>query len=772
MSKWVRYHRTAVFLKALKARKKEGRLKPSRLKQSKIHATLLLFLFVLNSFLCAALLFWVQPMFARMALPLLGGSPSVWNTAMVFYQAALLAGYAYAHFTLARWGVRRQVFLHLPLLLLPLLFLPIGVPEGWLPPAESNPVPWLLLLLAFGIGIPFFAVATSSPVLQRWFATTHHPSAGDPYFLYAAGNTGSVLALLSYPLLIEPNLTVEMQSRLWSWGYGFAFLLTVACAWCALLTKTDGPPTMKDAPEPPPGKRPAWRHRVSWLLLSFIPCSLMLGVTTFITTDLAAVPLLWVIPLALYLLSFILVFSRRCPLPLPFMRRLLPITAVPMILILSTNSNEPLLPIILLSLIAFFVAAMTCHGELAASRPPPAHLTEFYLLLSLGGVLGGVFNALLAPVLFTEVAEFPIALALACLFGLAGTDPRRLRPLRVGDFTVPAALGIFAAALFLASDAWLHAGEDPGPLRILLAGVPALLCYLCSRRPVRFGLAAGAVLLAASWTDGGHGRVLYAERSFFGVHRITTDKEETYFRLVHGNTLHGTQSRDPERRREPLAYYHRTGPMGQVFEARESFPGNRIAMVGLGTGALAAYGRTGESWRFYEIDPAVERIARDTRFFTYLHDSAADIEVILGDARLSLEQAPDRHYGLIVLDAYSSDAIPVHLLTREAVQLYREKLAPEGLLAFHVSNLHLDLMPLAANLAHDAGLYHLFQDDTEVSEMELLEGKLPSQWILMAEDPSALEPFLEAPQWQHLSPDPELRIWTDRYSSLFEVLRR
>ncbi len=709
-------------------------------------------------------------MFARMALPMLGGSPAVWNTAMVFYQAALLAGYAYAHGTLRRLGVRRQAWLHLGVLATPFLFFPVAVPEGWLPPPDTTPIPWLLLLLLFGVGIPFFAVATSSPVLQRWFSTTPHRSAGDPYFLYAASNTGSVLALLSYPLLIEPNLTVETQSRLWSWGYALAFLLTVGCALYVIRRQPAAPSPMVASQEKP-GPAPTWRMRGTWLLFAFIPCSLMLGVTTFITTDLASVPLLWVIPLTLYLLSFILVFSRRQLLPLPLMRRLLPMAAAPLLLILATGSNEPLVAITLISLAAFFVFAMVCHGELAATRPDARHLTEFYLCLSLGGVLGGAFNALLAPFLFTEVAEYPIAITLACIFGLLGTRSWRLGLTRPPDLYVPAALGLLTLALFAAADAWWPANEGKTAIKGLLAGIPVVLCYLCSRRPVRFGLGVGAILLAGYWTEGGHGRVVYAERSFFGVHRITTDREESFYRLVHGNTFHGAQSRDPARRGEPLAYYHRTGPMGQVFAAHEGFPENRIAMIGLGTGALAAYGRAGETWRFYEIDPAVKRIARDTRYFTYLDDSPAEIEVILGDARLSLERAPEEHYGLIVLDAYSSDAIPVHLLTREALRLYREKLAPGGILAFHVSNLHLDLVPLAANLAHDAGLYHIFQDDTFVSPGERAEGKLPSQWILMAEEEGPLAPFLLDAHWQQLPPDRSVRVWTDNYSSLFEVFR-
>ncbi len=711
-------------------------------------------------------------MFARMALPLLGGSPAVWNTAMVFYQAVLLAGYAYAHWTFQRLGVRRQAWLHLGILALPFLVFPVAVPDGWLPPTETNPLPWLILLLLFGVGLPFFAVATSSPVLQRWFSVTAHPSAHDPYFLYAASNLGSVLALLSYPFLLEPNLSLENQSRLWSWGYALAFALTATCALITLRrtgnpVPATAPMAEPESPEPPP----AWSRRAHWLALAAVPCSLMLGVTTFITTDLASIPLLWVIPLALYLLSFILVFSQKQWFPPSLARRLLPLAAVAMILIFTSGATEPLPVIMLVSLAAFFIAAMACHGELAATRPAARHLTVFYLCLSLGGFLGGAFNALLAPFLFNSVAEYPLAFTLACLLGLAGATGLRTLSLRPADWLIPAALGLLAFSLFRAGDAWSQTRETETVLRGLLAGVPALLCFLCSRRPLRFALAVGAVLIAGHTASSDHGRVLHAERGFFGIHRITTDTEERFFRLVHGNTFHGKQSRDPERRGEALAYYHRTGPMGQVFESIESFPQNRIAMIGLGTGALAAYGRPGEHWRFYEIDPAVARIARDTRYFTYLEDSEADIEIILGDARIMLEQSPDRHYGLIVLDAYSSDAIPVHLLTRESLRLYRDKLTPDGLLAFHISNRHLNLPPLFAALADDAGWFHLFQDDIAVDPREATEGKMPSQWVIMAENESTLEPFRRDPRWQRLQPETPPRIWTDSYSSLFEVFR-
>jgi spermidine synthase len=763
-------------------------------------------LFALNSFLCATLLFWLQPMFARMVLPLLGGSASVWNTTLVFYQAALLAGYAYAHVSFQRLGIRRQPWLHLALLALPWLVLPVAVPSGWLPPPDRNPIPWLLALLALGVGLPCFVISTSSPVLQRWFSVTDHRFAHDPYLLYAASNAGSVLALLAYPFLIEPNLSLDQQSRWWSRGYAIAWILTITCALLAIrrqhpkvpqphvrpetrtVAEPASTPSRPLAPIPitaEPGTEPARRcgspldpsrpsgiRRAFWLMLSAVPCSLMLATTTFATTDIASVPLLWVIPLSLYLTTFILVFSRVQLVPHRWLARALPIVACAMTIVLATRSTEPLGLILILSLVTFFLAAMVCHQQLALTRPHPRYLTEFYLCLSIGGLFGGVFNVLLAPLLFTQIAELPIALTLACLLGLLGANPDHYRTWKLSDLAIPAAIGTLTALLLLAAK-YPAFGVDPKPdptIRAALVGIPTILCFLCSRRPLRFGLALGAILFVGYTSDSGQGRIVYAERTFFGVHRVATDAEAKFYRLLHGNTFHGMQSRLPDRRHEPLAYYHRRSPIGQLFAATERFPHDRIALIGLGTGALAAYGRTNEHWRFYELDPAVARLARDSRFFTYLEDSEANIEIVLGDARLALRSAPDNHYGLMVLDAYSSDAIPVHLLTREAIQLYRDKIAPDGILAFHISNVHLDLAPLVANLAHDAGLHHLFQDDTFLSSQEIADGLFPSAWILMAESESAFGTLPNDLRWERLAPTPNVRVWTDRYASPIQLL--
>jgi spermidine synthase len=731
----------------------------------------MLVLYTATIFLSAALLFVVQPMFARMVLPLLGGSPAVWNTAMVFYQAALLGGYAYAHATTARLGVRRQAVLHLAVLLLPLAFLPIAIRSGWTPPTDHNPIPWMLGLMTVTIGLPFFAVSTGSPVLQKWFAATGQRQSADPYFLYAASNVGSMLALLSYPVLIEPHLRLADQSRAWAWGYGALVVLTGACA----VHLWQSSPAIATASQPSavaaPVARISPRRRASWVMLSFVPSSLLLGVTTYLSTEIAAVPLMWVVPLAIYLLTFILAFARKSIFFPTLLARALPILIVALVMAIDMQASEPIGGLMALHLAVFFVAALLCHGRLAADRPPTAHLTEFYLWMSVGGVLGGMFNALLAPLLFNAVIEYPVTLVLACAVGLApavsgGTVRLRWTWL---DWVGPALLGGLATGLML----WVQASRfrtDP-TISGLVFGLPALICYFFSRRPRRFVLGISALLIVGSFYEGQKGRVLYAERTFFGVHRVTLDTTGQYHLLVHGKTLHGMQSLDPARRLEPLAYYYRSGPIGQVMQLYAQDPSHKIGVVGLGAGSLASYAQPGQSWTYFEIDPVVLKLARDNRFFTFLHDSPANMRVLLGDARLSLTHEPDGAFDLLLVDAYSSDAIPVHLVTREALALYLRKLAPGGLLAFHISNWHLNLEPVFANLARDAGLVCLVRDDTAVPPALLALGKSPSVWLVMSRQSGELAPLLHDPRWQPGRRNDQQAVWTDDYSSLLSVFR-
>jgi hypothetical protein len=746
----------------------------------------MLIVYALAIFVSALLLFIVEPMFARMILPLLGGSPSVWNTAVVFYQAMLLLGYVYAH-AATRWlGVRRQAALHVLLLLLPLLALPIGIPAGWVPPTQTNPALWLLALLLVAVGLPFFVVSASSPLLQTWFAATRHRAAADPYFLYAASNVGSMLALLAYPLLIEPSLGLREQSWLWAGGYLLLAALIGVCA--VLVRRAPAAPiaaTPAGAPPAPAVEPLSVRRRGRWVLLAFVPSSLMLSVTTYLSTNIAPIPLLWVIPLAIYLLTFILVFMRRPILPHALVLRALPIVILPLIITLVAQATQPIWLLIGLHLVVFFVATMACHGAIARDRPPPAHLTEFYLWMSAGGVLGGLFNALLAPLLFTTVIEYPLVLVLACIL-LETKDQRRktntssdtsvvrppsfvLRPWLL-DLGLPAAIGALVVVAILGARS---AGMSDTPLGLgLMFGVPSLLCFSLSRRPLRFGLAIGVILLASTLHTSGQGQVLHAERSFFGIHRVLLDATGQFHSLAHGSTRHGMQSLDPVSRDEPLTYYSRGGPIGQVLaDLSGRHPGVRVAAIGLGAGSLACYKQPDQQWTFYEIDPSVVRIARDPAYFTYLGDCAPEAGMVLGDARLSLTSAPDHGYDLIVLDAYSSDSIPMHLITREALALYMRKLAPGGVLAFHISNLYLDLKPALGNLAADAGLAGLSRDDLVISAEEQASGKNGSQWAIMGRSASDLGAPAGDPRWLPLAPQPGTAVWTDDYSSILSAFR-
>ena len=738
----------------------------------------MLILFGATIFAAASLLFLVQPMFARMALPLLGGAPAVWNTAMVFYQAVLLAGYAYAHVT-TRWlGARRQAGLHLLILLVPLLALPIALPAGWIPPGDTNPIPWLLALLAAAVGLPFFAVSATSPVLQAWFATTGHPAARDPYVLYAASNVGSLLALLAYPVLVERFVHLDSQSRLWAWGYG---ILVVLAAGCALALWRAGSPNRGEEPGSAATTAPLAAAELGdadqaitpgrcarWVLLAAVPSSLMLSVTTYLSTDIAAIPLLWIVPLAIYLLTFALVFGRRRLIPHRVWVDLLPVALLPLVLVLVARANEPLLLVIPTHLAVFFVAAMVCHGELARERPDPRHLTTYYLWLSVGGVVGGAFTALVAPRVFTNVLEYPLVLALLPLLPSRPPSAWQGRTRQVLDVALPLALGILTVTLIAGLERTGMGSEAIGPA----VGLAALLCLTFWRRPVRLALGLAALLLAGSVYRGDEGQLLFAQRSFFGVSRVTRSPGGDYHMLMHGTTLHGMQSLAPERRREPLTYYHAKGPLGQFFGTAETPSSRRaVAVVGLGAGSLACYGTPDQRWTFYEIDPTVLRIASSTRFFTFLRDCPPKVFVILGDARLTLARAPDAAYDLIILDAYSSDSPPLHLLTLDAVRLYLSKLAPGGVIFLNISNRHLVLEPVVGAIARAAGLVARTRNDAHVDDAERLAGKVESQWVAMARREEDLGALRDDALWKAPAAPPDLAPWTDSFASLLTAFR-
>ncbi|MDQ3675822.1 MAG: fused MFS/spermidine synthase [Actinomycetota bacterium] len=753
-------------------------------------------LFSATLFVSAGLTFLVQPMFAKFVLPLFGSTPAVWNTTMLFFQTTLLAGYLYAHESTRRLGVRRQTAVHLGILLVPLLVLPIGVSDGWIPPADSNPVPWLLGLLAVAVGLPFFVVTTTAPLLQRWLAATDHPAAADPYFLYRASNLGSVLGLLAYPLVVEPNMRLAEQGRLWSVGYGLLVVLVLACAavvWrsprdldAAVTAPAAGVPPAPPAENPEaapatdsdadpaapgdPGSRPTLTRRLRWVGLAFVPSSLMLGVTVAMTTDVAPIPLLWSLPLSLYLISFILVFApgsrsdglqRAMVFALPGVVFLISV-------ILLLELRGPLWIMVPVHLAGFFVVAVVCHGALARDRPPTRWLTEFYLLISLGGALGGVFNAIVAPALFDSLAEYPIALVLAAL--CLPWRPPRIPPgpyARWLDFALPLVLGTMVALMVLLIE---QAQADVQPYAKTFAfGLAAGVAVNFIRRPLRFGLSVGAIVLAVALASTPDDQELHRERSFFGVYRVTAEEGGNLHRLVHGTTTHGSQDFSPGRERMPASYYHRGSPIGQLLSSMPPSVTTRAAIIGLGTGSIGCYSEPGERWTFYEIDPTIERIARDPRLFTYLRVCAGDFDVVLGDARLRLPRAADRGYGLIMADAFSSDAVPVHLLTREALALYRSKLREHGIVAFNVSNNYVTLEPVLGNLAHDASMACVAQKDRRGGKDGVPETD-SSDWVVMARHRQDLGVAATDPRWHDCRRSPGSAPWTDDYSNLLGAL--
>jgi len=736
-----------------------------------------LILFSLTLFLSAALLFVVEPMFGKMALPLLGGSPAVWNTCMVFYQGALLAGYLYAHLAPKWLGVRRQAAFHLGLLLLILFTLPIGIFQGWTPPPTANPVTWLLLLLLLSVGLPFFVVSSTAPLLQKWFAHTGHASSHDPYFLYGASNLGSLLALVAYPTIIEPYLRLHHQS--WGWAGGYVLLLALVALCGALLWRASAPAGAAPGPEAaiaaagieaaaPEAGSPTIRLRAWWVLLAFFPSSLLLGVTTYLSTDIAAVPLLWIIPLLIYLLTFVLVFARKPLIPHRIMVFVEPFVIILLATIFFGRLKGAVWQTIPIHLLAFFCIAMVCHGELMHSRPRADHLTEFYLWISVGGVLGGIFNALLAPILFSSVMEYPLIIVAACLARPSLSLPNAKPNQAWLDVLLPLGLG-----MLLGLSAWVFRmlPDHLKPLAlIIIACLAGAICYSFRFRPWRLALGVGLLTFAGVLFILQPERLLFQERNFFGVSKVTEDATGNYHILTHGFTTHGAQSLDPARRREPLTYYHRTGPLGQVFAVFSGPKAKKeVAVIGLGTGTIACYGQAGQNFTFYEIDPTMERIARDPRYFTFLSDCPAQVKVILGDARLSLRGAPESFYDMIILDAFSSDAIPIHLVTREAIGLYVARLKPGGILVFHTSNRYLDLNPVLGNLARDAGLISLSGSDLQQSDKDRKGQKSPSTWVVMARTLADLGDLARDQRWRPLPVRPGDRLWTDDFSNIWSV---
>jgi SAM-dependent methyltransferase len=675
--------------------------------------------YALAILLSSFLLFAVQPMIARLLLPWFGGSATVWTVCMLFFQCGLLLGYLYAHWLALRLAPRRQVLLHGLLLAIALPFLPVAVPATLRPGPATEPTLRLLLTLTVAIGLPYFLLSSTAPLVQAWLSRAR-PQA-DPYRLYAVSNFGSMAALLSYPLLIEPRLDLGAQRLGWSWGFvGFAVL----CLAAGLLSLRGGAgePARPVSTVPPAA---ASSPVGLWMLLAAVPSFLLLGVTTYITQDLAPVPLLWVAPLALYLLSFILNFGAQSWYRRRFVYPALALLLLPVVLgAEEMPAGSPLLNVAIHSA-AFFLIAWACHGELAALRPPPERLTGYYLCLAGGGALGGAAAAIGAPLLLAGNFEYPIGIGLAC-----------------------------ATLTWMLARAPGAAGVSRRPL---LAALPAALITLL----VAFGL-----FREVSRTLQGLRGI---SRNFYGELRVLERGEPdspVFLRILqHGSTLHGYQFQHPTRLLEPTAYYCRSSGIGQLLLSRAPGEMSRIGVIGLGTGTLAAYGRPGDRMRFYELNPRVPGLARTE--FQFLARSAAQIEIVTGDARLSLEHEPPQQFDLLVVDAFSGDAVPIHLLTREAVAIYQRHLRPGAVLAFHISNRYLNLEPVLELAALEAGLR-----STAVVTDRDDQACTDADWVLLSSSPARFDRPPFSTIGRPAAIDLSIRPWTDQFSGLFQVIRQ
>ena len=716
-------------------------------------------LFATTIFLSALLLFWIQLTIAKMLLPRLGGTPAVWNTCMLFFQILLLAGYSYVLVTTSWLEARKQAVVQTVLLLASCLYLPLTLTGNAGDISEHNyPALWLFAYLLTAIGLPVFLISTTSPLLQKWFTHTGHQ---DPYFLFAVSNAGSLVALISYPVLLEPNLKLSRQTHIWAVAYVVFLVLSLGCM--VVLWKSSLAERVESVERP----SVSLKQRLYWILLAFIPASLLFGVTTYITTEIAPTPLLWTIPLALYLVTFVLAFSGKHLLPERFTNATLGALALLLTLVVAANATEPTTAIVPLHLCFFFVAATICHNKLAGDRPSATRLADFYLCVAVGGMLGGLFNTLIAPIAFNTIVEYPLAIVLACLI-VHENNKDDSSVDRLFDVVWPAIIGALTVALV-----FIVKGTDLSPVVAvaIIFGAPLVIInHRFRTRPVRFALALGAVMLGSVVYAETQNRTLHVERNFFGTLSVKLDHESDTRILYHGNTIHGRQFINPVYQTEPLSYFHREGPLGLIFDAFNSNAASpNVAVVGLGTGSMACYSFAGQRWTFYEINPAVVRLARTPEYFTYLEKcAAAETNIVVGDARLKLQNAPDQLYGLIVLDAFNSDAIPVHLLTQEAIDLYMSKLATGGMLAFHISNRSLRLDGVLADLAkHNGAMSVSFAD----GEFDPVRGKDPSEWLVMARNSPAFDSLAQDPRWRVVQGRPDSDVWTDDFSNILRVFR-
>ncbi|MDB5491469.1 MAG: spermidine synthase, partial [Micavibrio sp.] len=713
-------------------------------------------LYALTLILSAFLLFSVQPMFAKMILPFLGGSPSVWNIAMVFFQGMLLGGYAYAHMTSRHLSVRTQAILHILLLSACAVFLPLALPSG-LQPSE-HPALWQIGLMAGVVGAPFFILSASAPLVQHWFAATDHKDASNPYFLYAASNIGSMVALLSYPVVVEPLLTVRMQNAAWAGGYGVLIALMAFCALLVWNRKTAAGPVVAVSQTPV-------KIKLAWLALAFIPSSLMLGVTTYITTDMASIPLLWILPLSLYLLTFILVFARREIVKMHVAVSLFTAFITLLIVLMAVKVFDKSIVMLAMHLLVFFFASLLCHKKLADMRPPASDLTGFYMIMSLGGVLGGAFNALVAPFIFVMPLEYTLVLCAVLFVRGYAFLPEKMR------FTRPDLSGLVQTPRFwllsAAIIATYFAISERTITYVIAAALLAGVAMASFRsRPVAYAVVGSIFLMVYSPIMVlQNSNILELRRNFFGVLQVSD--HEGLRNFFHGTTLHGAQPISPQFHMTQMTYYHPLGPVGDMFRILDGRKGpQRIGAIGLGTGTIACYKHKDRIFDFYEIDADVVEIAENKKLFSYLSNCGSPYHVTLGDGRLTLENVPDGTYDALIVDAFSSDNIPMHLLTLEALELYMRKVKAGGMIAFNISNRYLDLKPQLASLSRETRVPVIFRySPSGKIAPDFSLRYAPSIWAVFSPNLETLLPLRKNSKWEPVPPT-EHRVWTDDYANI------
>ncbi|SFM19737.1 hypothetical protein SAMN03159423_5953 [Bradyrhizobium sp. NFR13] len=734
---------------------------------------LLLVIYTAAIFTSALLLFSVQPLFTKMVLPRLGGSPAVWSVAMVFFQSLLLGGYAYAHYLMQLRSRLVPVVVHLLLLIVALLTLPLSIASSWGTPPESGYAFWLLGLFAVSIGLPFFALAANNPLLQAWFVRTGHPNGHDPYFLYASSNIGSFLALLSYPVLLEPMFSLRTQNLIWTSGYGLLILLIAGCG--ALLLKSPVVAVAAPGADVVDAPAPSWASRARWIFLAAVPSGLLIAVTAHISTDVAAAPLLWVLPLSFYLLTWVLVFQSRPLLPHAWILMLQPLAIAGVVVLLAIGGEQNLLLTLGGHLLCFFIIAMACHGELARQRPAARYLTGYYVALSFGGMVGGLFAGLIAPFTFSWIAEYPILIAFAVLC-------RPSLPERYSGWARWYWIALVVAAIALIVPSYttgkLFTWIDTQRVYVVSAVAIVGMIVAILLRADRLKLVAITVLALAliRFYPADDGRV-ETVRSFFGVHKIVVTPNNQYHVLMHGTTIHGAEKylnddgTPVTGRPEPISYYYKDGGIGQAITAVRARKGAplRVAVIGLGSGSLTCASAPGEDWKFFEIDQSMVDTARDPKYFSYIQKCEPDVKPVIGDARLTFAKEPDGVYDLIIVDAYSSDAIPIHLATEEAMEIYKEKLAPQGAVVMHVSNRHLELASVVVGIADANDMKSWVYSEDSGRDNEYI---FSTNVVISAHDAADVGSIATSSQWALTEANDDQRVWTDDYSNVLGAVWR